>query len=141
VGTPYERLLRKHQLLGPLRLNTADYEVSYADISISKVAQQCQEWNRQFKRFYMALRNVNRSEVGTSYFAEDVYRYRATQLDFLSMLLACSQEEMNEFLPVGSSWYRKIVRIAQDINIQLASTAEKTAAENFLSSVILRLII
>ncbi len=141
VGTSYERLLRKQQLLGPLRLNTADYEVIYADPSIKEIAQHCQEWNRQFKQFYMALRNVNRSEVGASYFAEDVYRYRSTQLDFLHMLLTCSQEEIGEVSPTGSSWYRKIVRIAQDINLQLSSISEKTAAEHFLSKVILRLIV
>ncbi len=141
VGTSYERLLRKHQLLGPLRVNTADYEAIYASPDIRKIAQHCQEWNRQFKHFYMALRNVNRSEVGASYFAEDVCRYRSTQLDFLSMLLTCPHEEIAEFFPVESSWHKKVTRIAQDISFQLSSLPKKTAAEHFLYDVILRLII
>ena len=137
VGTPYEKMLRKRRLLGVLKPDTADYEAIYADAHISEIARQCLEWNTRFKRFYMALRNVNRSEVGTSHFAEEVHLYRSIQLDFLNDLLERSHEEISTFLADAAFWHKKVAMIAQSINYQLSFISEKTAAEKFLSGVIL----
>jgi len=139
VDTPYEKLLRKRHLLGALKPDTADYEAIYADAHIGEIARYCLEWNRRFKHFYMALRNVDRSEVGTSHFVEEVHSYRYTQLDFLRTLLAYSYEDLDSYASDVGSWHKKVASIAQDINYRLSSISEKTAAESFLSRVILRL--
>ena len=88
VGTPYVTLLRHHNLLGELQVNTAEYTASYQDHRVSRIVQQCKIWNRKYQHMYMMLCDSSRSDLGTGGFKRALERYRSVQPRFLESALA-----------------------------------------------------
>lgn len=117
VGTAYVRLLEKRVMLGELHPDTMEYDAPYADARIIPIANACRLWNARFNRLYLALRNVNRSDLGAGRFSDFLAQYRSIQFEFLghlthqAMLSAPSQP-----LQVDTErWYESIYYLMDEI--------------------------
>lgn len=136
VGTPYVKLLKQQGLLGELSVNTAEYTASYQDDKAASIAQYCKEWNKLHHRLYMALRNVNRSELGTGYFVNAMLRYRYLQLAILEKLLENADEENSRGINASHLWSRELATITQDLRYHLESLSYRTNIEDHLLNII-----
>lgn len=136
VGTPYMKLLKQQGLLGDLQVNTAEYTATYQDKRAASIAGYCKEWNRKHHRLYMALRNVNRSELGTGRFVSAIHRYRYLQLGMLETLLeqACEEHRNGVFDP--HLWLRELATIIRELRCHLESLATRTSIEDHLLTII-----
>jgi radical SAM superfamily enzyme YgiQ (UPF0313 family) len=132
VGTPYVTLLRHHNLLGELQVNTAEYTASYQDHRVSQIVQQCKIWNRKYQHMYMMLRNSSRSDLGTGGFKQALERYRSVQLRFLESALSHLPEKNDETFAPFHHWGREIASIAQDIYFAFQTRLPRSAAEREL---------
>ena len=136
VGTPYVKLIKQQGLLGELQVNTAEYTASYQDDRAAYIAQYCKEWNKNHHRLYMALRNVNRSELGTGRFVNAVHRYRYLQLDILETLLEQAGEENGGGVPDPHWWSKELAAIKQELRFHLKSLSSRTSIEDHLLNII-----
>jgi radical SAM superfamily enzyme YgiQ (UPF0313 family) len=136
VGTPYVKLLKQQGLLGELRVNMAEYTASYQDDRAAYIAQYCKEWNKSHHRLYMALRNVNRSELGTGRFVNAVHRYRYLQLVILETLLEQVVEENGGGVPDLHLWSKDLAAITQELRFHLRSLSSRTSIEDHLLNII-----
>lgn len=132
VGTPYVALLRRHDLLGPLQINTAEYEAKYQDHRVAQIVQQCKAWNKKYHHLYMMLRNLSRSDLGTGAFAHAIEHYRYLQISFLEALLANIPEKQEDLQLDSRRWGFHMAGIAQDICFSLQKRLSRTVAENEL---------
>ncbi len=137
IDTPYVKHLKQRGLLGELHVNTAEYAATYQDSRVAHIAQYCKEWNKIHQRLYMALRNVNRSELGTGRFVHTVHRYRYLQLDLLEALLAEVYKEDKDVFLNPRKWYKELTTIAQDLLCHLQSLSCRTKIEDELFDIVL----
>ncbi len=137
IDTPYVKLLKQRGLLGELQINTAEYTALYQDSRVARIAQYCKEWNKTHHRLYMALRNVNRSELGIGRFVNTVHRYRYLQLDLLEALLAEVYLEEGDVFLNPRRWYKDLTTIAQELRCHLQSLSSRTQIEDELFDIVL----
>lgn len=132
VDTPYVTLLRHHNLLGELQVDTAEYAATYQDHRIFWIVQQCKAWNRKYHHLYMMLRNSSRSDLGTGEFRQALERYRGVQTRFLDTLLTHLPEKTNDAFAQFHHWEHEIADIAQDIYLAFQARLPRTTAEREL---------
>ncbi|HZU02700.1 MAG TPA: hypothetical protein VFA10_23730, partial [Ktedonobacteraceae bacterium] len=136
VGTPYVKLLKQRGLLGELQVSTAEYTASYQDDRAAFIAHYCKEWNKKHHRLYMALRNVNRSELGTGRFVNAVFRYRYLQLAILETLLEQVGQENGGGILDPHLWFRELATISRELRSYLESLSFRTNIEDHLLNII-----
>lgn len=136
IGTPYVKLLKRHGLLGPFRPNTAEYQARYLDSEIEKIMHLCQAWNQKYHPFYLALRNMKRSELGTGDYTYAIRRYRFLQLQFLTSLVKAIEEKRGDIMPDFAYWDEAVMEIMWSVQMELRTRSSRSRGENDLLRVV-----
>lgn len=136
VGTPYAKFLKQRGMLGELQVNTAEYAASYEDERAAFIAHFCKEWNKNHHRLYLALRNINRSELGTGRFVNAVHRYRYLQLIMLETLLEQVGVGNGVCIPDPHLWFKELATIMRELRSHLESLSSRTSIEDHLLTLI-----
>lgn len=121
VGTAYVRLLEKRGMLGELHPNTMEYDASYASAAVMSLASACRLWNTRFNRFYLALRNVSRSDLGGGRFSAFLEQYRSIQFEFLGHLICQARQHPRDGIcPADMERWHRLVWLLMDELVRFA---------------------
>ncbi len=139
-GTPYEKLLAKQGLLGSLNPDMLEFATSYQSAEVAQIASFCRDWNAACNPLYQALRNINRSELGTGHYHSQVLAMRQAQLDLLEVLLSLADpygEDAQHAYEVSVAYMHNL---ADEVTRKLAQQHQLTIGEKALQRAALKVI-